>query len=80
MTPRDLRFLTFEEQHWAHTGRKQALIRTEFGISTARYYSHIVRLTGDPEALKVMPQLVHRLIARQDAHQNARVRFLGGLA
>lgn len=74
LTDRDRSLLTFEENHWMHTGRKQNDIRDQFGLSAARYYSALLGLIEDPEAVRAFPQLTKRMLARRVAHERAMAR------
>lgn len=79
LSDRDRALLTFEGQHWVHTGRKQNDIREQFGISAPAYYAAILALVTDPDAVEAFPQLTKRMLARRDAHTAARARRLQAL-
>jgi hypothetical protein len=76
LSDRDRAILTFEEEHWVHTGRKQNDIREQFGISTPRYYQMLGDLIQNEDAVKEFPQLTKRMLARRAAHERSRLRFL----
>ena len=74
LNDRDRALLTFEQEHWSHTGRKQNDIRETFGISAPRYYQLLGDLVEDADAVEAFPQLTKRMLARRTAHENARAR------
>lgn len=76
LSDRDRALLTFEDAHWVHTGRKQNDIREQFGVSAPRYYQMLGDLIHNPDAVKEFPQLTKRMLARKDAHEQTRSRFL----
>jgi hypothetical protein len=74
LSDRDRAILTFEEQHWVHTGRKQNDIREQFGISAARYYQLLHEIAATPDAVAAFPQLTKRMLERRRAHERAAQR------
>ena len=75
---RSAHILTFE-RHWLRqAGAKEEAIRSEFGLSAARYYQMLNSVLDDPEALAFDPMLVKRLLRIRDARTEARsARILG---
>ena len=61
LTDIDLELLAFEESHPRHTGQKAEIIRTTFGLTPARYYARLRRLTREPSAVARFPQLCQRV-------------------
>ncbi len=61
------RILQFERSWWRHAGAKEAAIRSEFGLSAARYYQLLNALLDSPEAVRHDPMLVGRLQRARDA-------------
>ncbi len=72
LTGRDQAILAFERQWWKHAGAKEQAIRTEFGLSAARYYQLLGVVIDSPLALAYDPMLVKRLQRMRDARSNAR--------
>ncbi|MDJ1113262.1 DUF3263 domain-containing protein [Microbacterium dauci] len=70
--PTDLELLTFEATHERHTGVKEETIRTELGMTPARYYQRLGRFIDTLDAVKHDPVLVHRLRRRQDQTEGRR--------
>jgi hypothetical protein len=66
------RILDFERSWTARPGSKEAAIRAEFGLSTARYYQILSALIDSPVALRTDPLLVRRLQRVRDARAGAR--------
>ena len=66
------RILDFERDWTARPGSKEAAIRAEFGLSTARYYQILSALIDSPVALRTDPLLVRRLQRVRDARAGAR--------
>ena len=52
---REQRILVFERQWWRHAGAKEEAIRSEFGLSAARYYQVLNALLDSPAAIVVTP-------------------------
>lgn len=77
---RENRILAFERQWWRHAGAKEEAIRSEFGLSAARYYQLLNSLLDSPDAIVADPMLVKRLRRLRDARTAARsARVLGDL-
>ncbi len=73
LSARDARILDFERQWWRHAGAKEEAIRSEFELSTARYYQLLNAIIDLPDALRYDPILVGRLQRARDARTIARV-------
>jgi hypothetical protein len=72
ITPMDLEILDFEETHPGHSGLKADAIRSTFGLTSARYYARLRRLTREQDAVVRFPQLcarVQRLTERGQAER-----------
>jgi hypothetical protein len=61
LTDTDLAILAFEEANPRHTGQKADAIRTTLGLTSARYYARLRRLTREPSAVARFPQLCQRV-------------------
>ncbi|ASD22987.1 DUF3263 domain-containing protein [Cryobacterium sp. TMN-39-2] len=72
LSPRDENLLAFERRLWSHPGAKEQAIRSEFGLSAARYYQLLGALLDSPLALAHDPMLVNRLQRMRDARSQAR--------
>jgi hypothetical protein len=72
--PQDEAVLAFERRWWSHPGAKEQAIRSEFGLSAARYYQVLGALLDSPLALAYDPMLVKRLQRMRDARSLARSR------
>ena len=72
LSPRDENLLAFERRWWSHPGVKEQAIRSEFGLSAARYYQLLGALLDSPLALAHDPMLVNRLQRMRDARSQAR--------
>ena len=72
LAPRDAAILDFERQWWRHAGAKEEAIRSQFGLSAARYYQLLNALIDVPEAVRHDPMLVRRLQRARDARTSAR--------
>ncbi|KQZ83221.1 hypothetical protein ASD56_12980 [Microbacterium sp. Root166] len=70
---RDLAILAFEAEWRRHAGAKEEAIRSELGLSPARYYQLLGRLIDTAEAQAHDPMLVKRLRRLRDARTAARV-------
>lgn len=71
LSGRDREVLTFEEINWVHSGRKQNDTRDTFGFDTARYYSNLLGLIHDANAVRAISQLTKRMLERSEAHSRA---------
>lgn len=69
---RSVRILDFERQWWRHVGAKEQAIRSQFGLSAARYYQLLNALIDSPAAVRHDPMLVRRLQRARDARTKAR--------
>ena len=69
---REQRILAFEKQWWRHVGAKEDAIRSEFGLSVARYYQLLNAVIDLPAAVRHDPMLVRRLLRARDARTSAR--------
>lgn len=74
LSERDVAILAFERQWWKHGGAKEQAIRTEFGLSAARYYQVLGALVDSPLALAHDPMLIKRLHRMREARAEARAR------
>ncbi|MEP6479585.1 MAG: DUF3263 domain-containing protein [Rhodoglobus sp.] len=72
LADRDRRILEFERQWWRHAGAKEEAIRSEFGLSAARYYQLLNAVIDSPAAVRHDPMLVKRLQRARDARTAAR--------
>jgi hypothetical protein len=72
LTERDVAILEFERQWWRHAGAKEEAIRSEFGLSAARYYQLLNAVIDSPAAVRFDPMLVKRLQRARDARTRAR--------
>lgn len=70
---RDRALLRFEGEWHRHGGAKEEAIRSELGMSPARYYQLLGRLIDTSAALESDPMLVKRLRRLRDARQQARL-------
>ncbi len=69
---REQRILSFERQWWRYVGAKEEAIRSQFGLSAARYYQLLNAVIDSPAALRHDPMLVRRLQRARDARTKAR--------
>jgi hypothetical protein len=72
LTDRDRVILEMERREWRSPGAKELAVRTELGLSSARYYQVLNALLDAPEALREDPMLVKRLRRIRDARVQAR--------
>jgi IS4 transposase len=70
----ELRLLDFERSWADRAGNREAAIRAEFGVSSARYYQMLYALIDSPLAVRDDPILVRRLQRLRDARRRARAR------
>ena len=70
----ELRVLAFERAWADRIGNREAAIRSEFGVSPARYYQMLYALLESPLAVRHDPLLVRRLQRLRDARRRARAR------
>ena len=71
----DQRAMLIFERDWQvpEPGKDEA-IRTQFGLSPARYYQVLSSLIATEPALKFDPLLVKRLLRQQDERRRSRER------
>lgn len=69
-----LRLLAFERSWEGRPGSREAAIRAEFGVSSARYYQMLFALIETPAAVRHDPLLVRRLQRLRDARRRTRAR------
>lgn len=69
---RERSILAFELEHWAHAGAKEDAIRTQFGLTSGRYYQLLNALIDSPAAYVYDPQLVRRLQRVREARMAER--------
>jgi len=69
-----LRLLAFERAWADRVGNREAAIRAEFGVSSARYYQMLYALIDSPIAVRHDPLLVRRLQRLRDSRRRARAR------
>ena len=72
LAERDALILDFERRWWRHVGAKEEAIRSQFGLSAARYYQLLNALIDSPAAVRHDPMLVRRLQRARDARTAAR--------
>lgn len=72
LSEREVAILAFEHEWWRHAGAKDEAIRTEFGLSAARYYQVLNALIDRPAAIAHDPMLVRRLHRIREARTTAR--------
>ncbi|WP_309713594.1 DUF3263 domain-containing protein [Pseudolysinimonas sp.] len=70
----ELRLLAFERAWADRVGNREAAIRAEFGVSSARYYQMLYALIDSPLAVRHDPLLVRRLQRLRDSRRGARAR------
>jgi hypothetical protein len=70
----ELRLLDFERAWADRVGNREAAIRAEFGVSTARYYQMLYALIDSPIAVRQDPLLVRRLQRLRESRRRARAR------
>ena len=75
LTPIDIEVLAFEETHPRHTGLKAEAIRETFGLTSARYYARLRRLTREQEAVAAYPQLCARIQRSTERAQAERAQL-----
>lgn len=70
----ELRLLAFERAWADRVGNREAAIRAEFGVPSARYYQMLYTLIDSPIAVRHDPLLVRRLQRLRDSRRRARAR------
>lgn len=73
LADRDRRILDFERDWTRHAGAKEDAVRSEFGLSAARYYQVLNAVIDSPAAIAYDPMLVRRLQRMREARMSARV-------
>lgn len=73
LSDRDRAILDFENEWRRHAGAKEEAIRSELGVSPARYYQLLGRVIDTAPALEYDPMLVKRLRRMREARQQARL-------
>jgi IS4 transposase len=68
------RLLEFERAWADRVGNREAAIRSEFGVSSARYYQMLYALLDSPIAVRHDPLLVRRLQRLRESRRRARTR------
>lgn len=74
LTEREHRMLGFEGRDWPNPAQKAEAIRSEFGLSAARYYRILGGLIDTPAALRHDPMLIARLQRMRERRIEARAR------
>lgn len=72
LSARDASILDFEREWWRHAGAKEEAIRSQFSLSTARYYQVLNAVIDLPAAVRHDPMLVGRLQRARDARTSSR--------
>jgi succinate dehydrogenase/fumarate reductase flavoprotein subunit len=75
ITTDDIAILEFEELHPRHSGFKADAIREAFGLTSARYYARLRRLTRLQEAVARYPQLCARVQRQTERGQAERAQL-----
>jgi hypothetical protein len=70
----EVRLLEFERAWADRVGNREAAIRSEFGVSSARYYQMLYALIDSPLAVRHDPLLVRRLQRLRESRRRARAR------
>lgn len=78
LTERDRAILALEAAWPRHGGTKEEVIRTQLGMSAARYYQLLGRLIDSEAALEHDPMLVRRLRRIRDSRAARRAARLPG--
>lgn len=78
LSDRDRAILDFEAEWRRHAGAKEEAIRTDLGLSPARYYQLLGRLIDTTEAQQHDPMLVKRLRRLRDARLRERAARAAG--
>ncbi|GAA4184688.1 hypothetical protein GCM10022288_05740 [Gryllotalpicola kribbensis] len=72
LTDLEVAVLDFEREWLQGPAAKEQAIRSQFGLSGARYYQILGRLIDTPAALAYDPLLVRRLLRQRDERREAR--------
>lgn len=78
LSDRDLAILAFEGEWFRHAGAKEEAIRSDLGMSPARYYQLLGRLIDSTEAQQHDAMLVKRLRRLRDARLSTRAARAAG--
>lgn len=78
LTDRDRAILALEVSWPRHSGSKEEAIRTQLGMSPARYYQLLWRLIDTEQALQQDPLLVRRLRRIRDSKGQQRTARMQG--
>lgn len=78
LSDRDRAILTLEAAWPRHSGMKEETIRTQLGMSPARYYQLLGRLIDTEAALDFDPMLVRRLRRLRDSRGRQRTARMRG--
>lgn len=73
LSERDRAILDLERSWWTAPGSKQAQIRSQLGLSAARYYQLLAGLVASPEAEAYDPLVVRRLRRIRSRRRRARI-------
>ncbi|KAA9085379.1 DUF3263 domain-containing protein [Microbacterium radiodurans] len=71
LSDRDRRLLDFEARWNGHSGAKEEAVRSDLGLTPARYYQLLGRLIETADAVAAEPLLVHRLRRLRDAGERS---------
>jgi len=72
LTDLEVAVLDFEREWLQGPAAKEQAIRSQFGLSGARYYQILGRLIESPAALAYDPLLVRRLLRQRDERRELR--------
>ncbi len=78
LSDRDRAILAFEGEWRRHAGAKEEAIRSDLGMSPARYYQLLGRLIDTAEAQAHDAMLVKRLRRLRDARREVRLSHAAG--
>ena len=78
LSERDRAILTLEAAWPRHGGMKEEKIRSQLGMSPARYYQLLGRLIDTEEALDFDPLLIRRLRRLRDTRERQRTTRMRG--
>ncbi|MFT4214426.1 MAG: DUF3263 domain-containing protein [Microbacterium sp.] len=79
LTDRDRALLDFESRFTRHDAVKEETIRSELGLTPARYYQLLGRIIDEADAAAYDPMLVHRLRRLRDTGERERAGRVGRL-
>ncbi|HET7653575.1 MAG TPA: DUF3263 domain-containing protein [Acidimicrobiales bacterium] len=72
LSEREQAILDFERSWWMRDGSKEAAVKEQLGLSSARYYQLLGALLTRDDALAYDPLLVRRLRRLRDRRRRAR--------